>query len=381
MNNENTKPGGPGKFYEIQVNESTYHFSEPKVTGRQILEKAKLVPAKCHSLYQKLRGCDFEKISLDEPVDLSDPGIERFITKEPEVFHYTVDGEPETTDRKTLSAAEILKLAGIDAQERYLIQVLADGKHMDYAFDPDQPISLSCPGLRFITATWVKEVDIEAYGKECKDVPPARQYKIRVDKNYHLVNKPSITAAELIALENKQPADRYDVFAFFSNQPKPQKLEPGKSFDLRQRCLLRFVLQPKEQRDGRGTRREVTLPEADTDYLDGLGLSWETVKPRGMWVIIYGYPLPDGYTSKEADLALMIPPNYPATEIDMVYFHPSLQKKSGRTIKATMQQSIDGRLFQRWSRHRQKGEWRPGTDDISTHLALVENWLVKDINR
>lgn len=381
MISENARPGGPGKTYDIQVNNTIYQFSVPKVTGQQILEKAKLLPPECYSLYRKLKGCDFEKISLDETVDLSDPGIERFITKEPEVFHYTVDGEMETTDRKTLTPAEILKLAGIDPQACYLIQVLPDGKHIEYAFQPDEQITLKCQGLTFITAAWEKLVDIEQYGKECKEVPPARQYRIRVDKNYHIVNKPLVVATELIALENKQPADRYDVFAFFSSQPKPQKLEHGKPFDLRQRCLLRFVLQPKEQRDGRGTRREFTLPESDIDYLNGLGLSWETIKTSGMWVIIYDYPLPDGYTIKVADLALMIPPNYPATEIDMVYFHPHLQKKTGRTITAITQRAIDGRSFQRWSRHRQKGEWRPGIDDISTHLALVENWLVKDVNR
>jgi hypothetical protein len=381
MNNENAKPGGSGKTYEIQVNDDVYHFSEPKVTGRQILEKAKLVPVECQSLYWKLKGCDFEKINLDETVDLSDPGIEHFITKEPEVFHYTVDGEPETTDQKSLTPVETLKLAGMDPHERYLIQALKDGKQIEYAFRLDEAITLKCPGLTFITAEWVKLVDIEQFGKECKDIPPARQYRIRVDKNYHVVNKPSVTAAELIALENKQPADRYDVYAFFSNQPKPQKLDLGKPFDLRQSCLLRFVLQPKEQRDGRGIRREFTLPESDIDYLNSLGLSWETLKTRGMWVIIYDYPLPDSYTTRMADLALMIPPNYPAAEIDMVYFYPHLQKKSGMPIKAITPMSIDGRTFQRWSRHRQKGEWRPGIDDISTHLALVENWLIKDVKR
>ena len=381
MNNENAKPGGPGKTYEIQVNDNVYYFSEPKVTGRQILEKAKLLPPECHSLYRKLKDCDFEKINLDETVDLSDPGIERFISKEPEVLHYTVDEELETTDRKTLSPLEILKLAGINSKERYLIQVLADGKHIEYAFEPEEPITLKCPRLIFITASWVNLVDIEQYGKECKDVPPAHQYRIRVDKNYHLVNNPFVTAAQLIALEDKEPADRYDVFAFFSNQPKPQKMEPGKSFELRQRCLLRFVLQPKEQRDGRGTRRDFTLPETDIDYINGLGMSWETLKDRGMWVIIYDYPVPEGYTVKAADIALMIPPSYPAAEIDMAYFHPQLQKTSGKPIRAITARSIDGRTFQRWSRHRQKGEWRPGIDDISTHLALVGNWLVKDVNR
>ncbi len=85
MNNE-VQSGNPGKNYEIQVNGKTLSFQEPKVTGRQILEKAHLNPPECYSLYGKLKDCDFEKISLDELVDISRPGLEQLVTKEPEVF-------------------------------------------------------------------------------------------------------------------------------------------------------------------------------------------------------------------------------------------------------------------------------------------------------
>ncbi len=152
-------------------------------------------------------------------------------------------------------------------------------------------------------------------------------------------------------------------------------------FDLRQKCLVRFVLQPKEQQDGRGNRKDFSLPQEDVDFLNGLGLHWETVRAGGLWLIIYGYPIPEGYNVTVAEVALMIAPNYPASEIDMVYFYPQLQKKSGKGINAITPQPIDGRIFQRWSRHRKRGEWRPGIDDISTHLALVENWILKDLNR
>jgi hypothetical protein len=42
-------------------------------------------------------------------------------------FHYTVDGEPQTTTDHTLTARRIVSLAGLNAEERYL--VLIDGKH------------------------------------------------------------------------------------------------------------------------------------------------------------------------------------------------------------------------------------------------------------
>lgn len=77
----------------------------------------------------------------------------------------------------------------------------------------------------------------------------------------------------------------------------------------------------------------------------------------------------------------MIPPTYPASQIDMAYFSPALAKKSGRPIRAIANQLIDGKTFQRWSRHRAAGEWTPGVDCVATHLCLVDNWLTRDLTK
>ena len=103
--------------FKIKVNEIEISFTQPKASGRQILEKACKEPIECYTLYQKLKSCDFEKVSLDEIVDLSNSGIEHFVTKEPEVYNYTVDGEPETTDKKLLTPLDILKLDAINSNE------------------------------------------------------------------------------------------------------------------------------------------------------------------------------------------------------------------------------------------------------------------------
>ena len=83
------------KIYIIIVDGQKLEFDQPKVTGQQILVKAGKTPVECHTLYIKKPGCDFEKVSLDEVVDISDGKVEHFVTKEPEVFNYTVDGEPK----------------------------------------------------------------------------------------------------------------------------------------------------------------------------------------------------------------------------------------------------------------------------------------------
>ena len=97
-------------------------------------------------------GCDFEKIGLDEEVDLSKPGIEKFTVKPPEVFYYTVDGESETTDKHSLTPNEILQLAGLNPNDYYLIQINPDNTQISYKDNPNTHIQMKCPGLKFISA-------------------------------------------------------------------------------------------------------------------------------------------------------------------------------------------------------------------------------------
>jgi hypothetical protein len=365
----------------ICVNERELVFRESLVNRSQILEKANLLPVDCHDLYLEVKGQDLRKVTQDEQVDISKYDNRQFVTKEPDSYPFLIDNQYFTTNKRSLTPLAILELANIDTQIFYLVQELSDGQEIIYAFTPEEQIRLRCPALKFITRRWEALVDVEEFGKQCKPVPPARQYKIRIDKSYYIIESPSISGKEVCQLGKKIPPEKFDIFAFFSNKPKPEKVGLEEPFYVTFMCFTRFVIQPKEQQDGRGTRREFSLPEEDTAYLNGINLTWETVRKGGLWLIIYNYSLPAGYLTATAELALMIPPNYPATEIDMVYFHPDLRKLAGSPIRATTPQIIDDRPFQRWSRHRTPGQWRPGIDDISTHLLLVDKWLINELSR
>lgn len=130
-------------------------------------------------------------------------------------------------------------------------------------------------------------------------------------------------------------------------------------------------------------RRSFGLLERDTAYLDGRGLSWETIiDGAAKWVLIKGFPLPTGYNVPEAEIALMLPESYPMTQIDMVYIAPALSLTSGANIGALSIETHDGRSFQRWSRHRTSDNpWRPDIDDFGSHLSLVEEWFLKEAKK
>jgi hypothetical protein len=237
--------------FQIIINEKEFSFSKPHVTGEQILEKAGLTPVQCYTLYQKLKGCDFTKIDLDEEVDLSNPGIEHFVTKEPETFNYHVNKEPETTGKKYLTPVEILKQAGINSEHSYLVQINDDGSETELAYKPEEKIKMLCTGLKFITRHWLHEVNIEDYGKTCKPVPPALTYKVRVDKSYINFPLPITTGVQLLTKASKLPVEKYDLFKIVSSNPQPQKIHDLHApINLREECLVRFVTLPKEQQDG-----------------------------------------------------------------------------------------------------------------------------------
>jgi len=130
-------------------------------------------------------------------------------------------------------------------------------------------------------------------------------------------------------------------------------------------------------------RRDFDLPPDDVDFLESHDISWETIKESGMeWVVIHDHPVPPGYNIDSVSVAIKIETGYPRTPLDMAYFYPALTRLDGKAINATSHQNIDGHQYQRWSRHRTPANpWRPGTDDLSTHLTLVSFWFEDEFKK
>lgn len=127
-------------------------------------------------------------------------------------------------------------------------------------------------------------------------------------------------------------------------------------------------------------RRQFELLEEDLEFLENLGLPWESVvEGKVLWVLIHEYRLHPQYAQEQVSIAIHIPSGYPRAQLDMAYFFPAIQRVDGQPIGALAHRAIDGKTWQRWSRHRTgRNPWRDGVDNISTHFALVENWLERE---
>jgi hypothetical protein len=127
-------------------------------------------------------------------------------------------------------------------------------------------------------------------------------------------------------------------------------------------------------------RHHFDLPEGDREFLDGRGRPWETIVSGQRWLLVGDYEVCPGYNHSQVLVALAIEPAYPDSQIDMAYVFPALSLASGRAIGALADHPIDGKTFQRWSRHRTpQNPWRVGIDSVATHLIQVDQWLRREV--
>jgi len=128
-------------------------------------------------------------------------------------------------------------------------------------------------------------------------------------------------------------------------------------------------------------RRAFKLPEEDEECLAASGRPWEAItEGQAKWLIFPDYPIPEGYNHRNVTAAVRIPPSYPDDQIDMIYFNPALALASGKAIRQLSAIQLDGKSYQQWSRHRTRANpWRPGLDNVCTHLLQANNWLEREL--
>src|SRR3990167_9122067 len=131
-------------------------------------------------------------------------------------------------------------------------------------------------------------------------------------------------------------------------------------------------------------RRQFDLLPQDQQFLDDYGLPWGTIFYGSQWIFIHNFPpLHEGYSHETGIAAIRLEPVYPMPALDMVSFSPPLARKDGLRIGATeAMQAIDGKSYQRWSRHRTaENPWRPGQDSIGSHVIMIEDWLAREVRK
>lgn len=228
----------------------------------------------------------------------------------------------------------------------------------------------------------IEVINLEEYAKAGKPVPKEQKYKFRVDKTEITVTQEKITGIEILTLAGKTPPQNF----ILQQKIKGQVIRIGLNdvVDLTEPGVERFMTIPNEVTEGEAAvaRRQFDLLAEDVEFLETLGLQWESVADdnKTRRVVIHGYPVPVGYNVDKVSVFVYLPPNYPDVQIDMAYFLPKLSRKDGKSIGALSDTAADGQTWQRWSRHRKTGsQWRIGEDNLGTHMVLVNSWLEQEL--
>jgi hypothetical protein len=193
---------------------------------------------------------------------------------------------------------------------------------------------------------------------------------------------PEIVVRQAIKQAGFNPDAPWIIVLKVAGEPK-KEVDLSFVIDLRHKGIEKLRLTPRQINNGEmaaSKRVDFALLPQDEEHLDQLGLRWETLVDAGRrWLIIRSYPVPFGYRSPAADVAIEVPVSYPGAQLDMFYCHPPLALHSGAAIPQTQHlEPVTGLLFQRWSRHRQ---WDATRDTLATHLALVDESLRREVEQ
>ncbi len=137
--------------FRVRIDDERYRIDDPKPTGRQLIALTDQKPVDAYLIFLVLRGGGFEEIRLDEIVDLTRPGAERFLTFESSAsYRFEIDGQRIEWGAKLITGLKLKQIAGVDPATYALWREVRGGD--DLPVSNDQLIDLSEEGLeRFFT--------------------------------------------------------------------------------------------------------------------------------------------------------------------------------------------------------------------------------------
>lgn len=360
-------PAQPGFFIQVAGTDLVFRpicLTDRTPTGAQVAGAAGYSDPEEATVLHLLPNGELEDIRPTEVVSLPEHGGRFIVVASDRSYRLSIDGRRLDWPVKSISGNILRHLGRIEVDKPLYMerQDKADkviGEEDVVALDP---------------------VGVEAF------YSPASMWVLNVQGVRLEVSTPTIQVSEALRIAGFDINQGWHIFLKVAGQPK-QALELTSVVDLRTPGIEKIRLTPKDVSNGEAAqplRQDFDLLEVDRRYLDEHFSQWETVLDnQRRWLLIFGYPVPLGFNERRVTLALEVPPSYPGAQIDMFYACPPLALDSGQALECTqVHETICGQSYQRWSRHRSEVcSWRPETDNVVTHLALVESALAKEVQQ
>lgn len=331
-------------------------------TGAQILDAFGRHPVNEHILLL-LDKKGLSEIAPDEVINIGDRRVERFFAfRSDRLWFATFNDERFPWGAPTISEALIRLIFRVPDHKQV---VLARHDQPDCVLRAGEEISVDDAGVERIFAQ-------------------AAVWNLFVQGVKLSFDTPRVLVRDALIKAGLDPDKGWTAILKFVGQPR-EPVGLTDTIDLSRKGIEKLWLRPNHVNNGEassGLHRAFDIRPEDETFLEKRGLKWDAVIDLGQrWCILRGYRVPEGYLQTETDIAVLIPPTYPAAALDMFYCYPNLQLRSGRQIPCTQtRQLIGGISFQRWSRHRQADTaWNPSVDSLVSHVALIDEAITREV--
>ncbi|WP_139705080.1 MULTISPECIES: multiubiquitin domain-containing protein [Aeromonas] len=362
------RPLCPACHYLIEVRDPNWQctlveIDDPVPTGRQILAAAGKVPVERHLLLMFDNKGMLEEVNLEAQIDIYQQGIEQFIAFDNDRLFFVALNERRFPWGQAQIREDVLRQVGNIAEDQAIW--LERRNEPDLLLADGDSVNLDEPGLE-------------------KLYTQPKSWKLNVQGVMVDSKQPTILARDALKAAGFNPDSGWILVLKVKGEPK-QIIGMNDVIDLRKPGIEKLRLTPAEINNGEVAAPSVldfALLEQDVAYLNHLGLNWGTrLVGARRWLIIHGYILPSGYNHEQVDLAIEIPTAYPDAQLDMFFVHPALTLVNGRSIGQTeSRENILDKVYQRWSRHLNGiTRWNPLTDSVITHLAVVDESLLREV--
>lgn len=92
-------------------------------------------------------------------------------------------------------------------------------------------------------------VDIEEFGRKNEKPPHAKRYRIRIDKEYYVVDVPRLSGRQLLELAGKRPAEKWQINEK-AHGGQVRKIGLSEEADFTRHGVERFMTLPLDQTEG-----------------------------------------------------------------------------------------------------------------------------------
>ena len=294
-------------------------------------------------------------------------------------YSFKINKEEHLTREQVITGNDLHKLAGTSSDTHFIRKVTEKGK---IEVGPLIKVDLTECGIeKFIILPYEQEtIDLETC--YCEGATPiiTFQYLLKINREKYKVENEKLTGAEILALAGKDPKSHR--LRMFTKKGKVI-VEADQTIDLTECGVERFVAEPLDCTEGFVVKNQFALPDEDAHFLNSVENKVDLIQESNLrWLIFRNHKIPDGYNVEVADLAILIPPHYPTAGLDMMYFNPPLSRKDGAAIRALSYQTIEGKSYQRWSRHRTPAnKWNPDLHNVESHVDLMVRCLTAEFDK